>query len=309
MRFIHRHHLTIVLYHGVAPHTHGSNGIFNYRKKFITPQAFEAQVAFFASRYTILQLDEAVQRLQEGTLPRYSLVITFDDGYANFYEYAYPILKKYAAPATVFLATNFVFNQEPLWVDRLEYAIGMGGNTSETPEQKKALDLHLREEMKHMPNETRLVRLLQLEENRHASLSMSGYSLYSPLTKEMLLTMQGSAITYGAHTKSHPILTQISAAEARSEIMQSKDIIKRECGNVSNIFAYPNGQESDFNAGIVQTVQEAQYHAALTTLPGTNTNTTPLFALYRYTLDGTDDFSTFVVVLSGLREMWKKYRP
>ncbi|MBP9757809.1 MAG: polysaccharide deacetylase family protein, partial [Candidatus Pacebacteria bacterium] len=112
-RFFHRHSLTIVLYHGVAPEAEGGlaampaqaghAGIYNYRGKFIRPDVFERQVAYMNRHYTILPVDEALRRLDDGTLPDYALAITFDDGYRNFYEHAYPVLKASHTPATMYL--------------------------------------------------------------------------------------------------------------------------------------------------------------------------------------------------------------
>src|SRR5262245_50244551 len=84
-RFFRRRRLTILLYHGVTP---SAGGLFNYRRKFISPEMFERQIAYLTREYTILPLDQAVSALYSGTLGKNTLVITFDDGYRNVYEHA-----------------------------------------------------------------------------------------------------------------------------------------------------------------------------------------------------------------------------
>ena len=73
------------------------------------PDQFEAQMAYLAEEgYTPITIDEMMDALEHGTpLPEKPVIITFDDGYADNYEYAYPILKKYGFKATIFLIYDF----------------------------------------------------------------------------------------------------------------------------------------------------------------------------------------------------------
>lgn len=76
----------------------------------VSPKTFEKQVRYLAeNKYHIITLAEAVKMLNRPRRPRGKYaVITFDDGNADFYENAYPILKKYNVPATVFLIVDFI---------------------------------------------------------------------------------------------------------------------------------------------------------------------------------------------------------
>ena len=73
------------------------------------PEQFEAQMEYLAAEgYTTITIDEMMDALENGSsLPEKSVIITFDDGYADNYEYAYPILKKYGFKATIFLIYDF----------------------------------------------------------------------------------------------------------------------------------------------------------------------------------------------------------
>ena len=73
------------------------------------PDQFEAQMAYLADEgYTTITIDEMMDSIENGTpLPEKPVIITFDDGYADNYEYAYPILKKYGFKATIFLIYDF----------------------------------------------------------------------------------------------------------------------------------------------------------------------------------------------------------
>ena len=76
----------------------------------VTPAAFEAQMDYLARNgYNVLPLSRVTAFIERGEpIPRKSVVLTIDDGYRSTYEVAFPILKKYGFPATVFLYSDFV---------------------------------------------------------------------------------------------------------------------------------------------------------------------------------------------------------
>lgn len=76
----------------------------------ISPQTFESQVRFIAAQgYTAITPDNLIQAIASHfALPRQPILITFDDGYESFYNYAYPILKKYGLTATVFMLAAYI---------------------------------------------------------------------------------------------------------------------------------------------------------------------------------------------------------
>ncbi len=262
---------------------------------------------YVKERYAILGLDVAMQKMQTGTLPPYALAITFDDGYRNMYEYAFPVLKEYAIPATMFLATDFVFNKQPLWVDRLEYAIGY---SSGSREEKIARDQTLRDTFKTISQEEKERRLRDLENAARVTCAdfEGERAVYAPLSVEEIREMQRHEITFGAHTKSHPILSRVSAAQAADEVRGSKEILERECGTISSVFAYPNGQREDWNDEIENIVKESGFSSALTTIEGVNTSETNVFRLRRMTMDGTGNGSEVGVIVSGIRSFLRNLK-
>jgi len=102
----------ILVYHKVSPDTH----------PFFEPThpvVFEQQMQFLKQCYQIMPLTELVERAKRGDVPDRAVAITFDDGYRDNYEFAFPILKKYGLPATVFVATGAIGTGEILWHDRI----------------------------------------------------------------------------------------------------------------------------------------------------------------------------------------------
>ena len=120
--------------------------------------------------------------------------------------------------------------------------------------------------------------------------------------------MSTHGITYGAHTKSHPILATQSVAEQRAEIEGSKHDIETLGVPVSPVFAYPNGQADDWSTETETVLSAAGFTHALTTLEGFNSTTTPPLRLHRFALDATEDFAVFANIVSGVRLFLKSGR-
>ncbi|MGB9878232.1 MAG: polysaccharide deacetylase family protein, partial [bacterium] len=94
----------VLVYHHIYP------GLRNLPFLNVSPGDFEKQIKFLLTRnYKIISLSEMIEYFKEkGKPPSRAVVITFDDGFKNNYLYAYPILRKYNLPATIFLTTGFI---------------------------------------------------------------------------------------------------------------------------------------------------------------------------------------------------------
>ncbi len=81
-----------------------------YKPNLVHPENFEFQINYLAkNHYNVITLDELVQAIKLGKkLPNKSVVITFDDGTQDNYSVAFPVLKKYNFPATIFLVSEFI---------------------------------------------------------------------------------------------------------------------------------------------------------------------------------------------------------
>lgn len=97
-------------------------------KMVVTPEAFAAQLDYLEKNdYRVVRLSELVEFLAgERALPRRSVVITFDDGYASTYVHAFPLLEKHGFPATVFLYTDFVGAKDALTWDQMKEMVASG---------------------------------------------------------------------------------------------------------------------------------------------------------------------------------------
>jgi peptidoglycan/xylan/chitin deacetylase (PgdA/CDA1 family) len=134
-----RSRLLILGYHGISQaDEHEWDG-----RLYMPPDQFRARLLLLRQGdYTVLSLDDAVRRLYENRLPPRAVVITFDDGYVDFYRKAYPILREFAFPATVYLTTYYSELNRPvfdvmcsylLWKGRGQIVDGAGLTETEAP--------------------------------------------------------------------------------------------------------------------------------------------------------------------------------
>ena len=84
-----------------------------------TRAQFEAQLREITRHYDAVGLGEGFQRIRNGTLARDSVAVTFDDGFESVYTTAFPALRKFAFPATVFLLTGWIIDGRTFWWNTL----------------------------------------------------------------------------------------------------------------------------------------------------------------------------------------------
>lgn len=257
----------------------------------ISRKVFSLQIKYLQRAYQIMDLERLVMLLKERKpFPPRSLALTFDDGYEDFYQQAFPLLKSLNLPATVFVATGFIDTGLVPWTDelrilfrktsenRFEIKEGTGERYSWNDEAGKLQALRqVKERLKTLPEEER--RSLYQAIKSQLKVEMAGETRI--LSREQIREISTAGISIGSHTVHHPILTRISPEKAREEIVQSKleleEIIqKKVCG-----FCYPNGEEGDFNEEIQGLVRQAGYEYACSTLEGVNTLETDRYELGR----------------------------
>lgn len=234
---------------------------------------FDAHVRALSRFFNILPLTDAVDRLATGTLPPRAVSITFDDGYRDNYTNALPVLKKYGARATFFVATDFLDGGR-MWNDTVIEALRNAPESSldledlklgvwpvQTPGQKLAAVDGLLAQLKYLQPAQRL-------ETVDALAARIG----APLPDDLMmqpdevrgLFEQGMEI--GGHTVSHPILSRLDDAVAQQEISTGRAALQDLTGAPVDAFAYPNGKPgSDYEKRHVEMVRQAGFRMAVTT--------------------------------------------
>lgn len=291
------HDLLILMYHRVIPGPEVKNWV--QPGMYVKPGTFENHLRFLNKHFRIIGLDSSLlyfEKTSIGSVRRPSCILTFDDGWDDFYQHAFPILQAYKAPATVFLPTDFIGSRKWFWTDRLAYLLSMAAKGGEL---KRVLanrqhpffrGLVIRKGSLEVLRETAISSLksLRIEEidaiigELASSLRMSqdppGRAF---LTWEEVREMSESGlINFGSHTRSHSILTTLDAGEISEELSQSREkLIEEKVVDPSFVpFSYPNG---DYNDTIVGLVKQAGFHIGVTTVCGWNKSTSEPYELKR----------------------------
>ncbi|MGK0185351.1 MAG: peptidoglycan/xylan/chitin deacetylase (PgdA/CDA1 family) [Verrucomicrobiales bacterium] len=274
----------VVMFHGVTDQNH--SGLENGSDLNIDIGVFHKICRILAAKYSVVSLDEVTNALHSGCpLPDRAVVLTFDDGYASNYHLAYPILRQYGLPATIFLATDFVDNNAWLWHDRVEYAIGhssrrsleIGGTLGNIDikgamEKRDALTV-IPNWLKAIPQEDLLVEVARIESLSDCSLATAVEipNIYKSLDWSHVAEMEQSGlISFGAHTHQHRIIGRSEKSTAESEIKTSRDLILGHTGKMPQHFAYPNGQPGDHNEWTREILIDLGFRSAVTTENGFN---------------------------------------
>lgn len=251
---------------------------------------FERRMRHVARNYRVLPLEDLVERLQRGGLPRNSVAITFDDGYRDNLTHAAPILSRLGLPATIFLATGFIGTAEVPWFDRLAH--GLKKSAMDAVRTPWGDELALSGVPARLRAMKRIVGHFKLvpDEERHRGLEELLTALGvtdQRIFKNLMLSwddvhaLRGLGFTIGAHTVNHPILSRVTPQRAWTEIVGSRTMIESACGTAPRAFAYPNGGADDYTETVKRLVREAGFTCAVTTRFGLNTSNTNPWELRR----------------------------
>jgi peptidoglycan/xylan/chitin deacetylase (PgdA/CDA1 family) len=199
---------------------------------------FREQMAFLSEHYEVVPLDEAWES-KPGASSKPRAVITFDDDYANNYHVAYPILREFGLPATVFLVTDAIGCRNLFWYDRLQTALkGL------LPAQEIK---NIREDLKarvHAHAMDAAVDALLWDKIGSVEPMEEALAAYRPMDFSEIEEMGLSGmIRFGSHTHRHEILTKMTRAEVEETLARSLETLRRLPG-ISNYFCYPNGCHS-----------------------------------------------------------------
>jgi peptidoglycan/xylan/chitin deacetylase (PgdA/CDA1 family) len=254
-------------------------------------ETFDQVIGWTKAMFNVLPLPEAVERLREGSLPARAASITFDDGYADNYLHALPILQRHEVTATFFVATGFLDGGR-MWNDTLIEAIratphesidlsalGLGTVAAAGVDQKRRAVQMLIGGLKHLKPPERDQAVETVAELCDAELPNE-----LMLTTGQLRALHAAGMTIGAHTVSHPILAQCDAAGARREIEESRSRLESLLGERITLFAYPNGKPGkDYGPAHVRMVAELGFDAAVSTKAGASRHGDDPFQLRRFT--------------------------
>lgn len=277
--------LTIVTYHRVTNQNIGDikNSLNNL---FVHVNTFEKQMLFFKKNYRIIGFNELCGLVDTDKVSKDTLLVTFDDGYMDFYQHAYPILRKHNIPVTLFIVPGKIGmeGEGAFWWDDMFYlmnrlksreARGMSCRMSEDIQNLFTL---FNSDMKSMFDKVMdtcsdsQIDVLLEKIRVITGIDANNVTHRNPMLSWSQIRDMSDLVQIGSHTMRHRNMKYLSDSELEEEVSGSKREIEGNIQKKVVVFSYPNGYH---NPEIVRHVQNAGYRFAVTTEKGVNDGSNP----------------------------------
>lgn len=270
----------------------------------------------------VVSLDKAVKRLKEGDDRRFAC-FTFDDGYRDNLEYAYPLFKRRSLPLTLYVPTDYPSGNGELWWLALEEILARApeielcrnGTLWKLPATTAAEKNRAFEEIYWWlrgideATQRRVVRVLA----ERYEVDMAADCARLVMTWDELRTLAADPlVTIGAHTKSHFAIAKLSDERALDEMVGSANQLEHELGTRPVHFAFPYGDPATAGPRDFALARQAGFKTAVTTRKGMlfPAHRRYLTALPRVSLNGEYQSLTFTALyLSGAPfALWNRFQ-
>jgi peptidoglycan/xylan/chitin deacetylase (PgdA/CDA1 family) len=198
---------TILMYHSIGMPPEGAK----LKGLYVDPRMFHFQMWYLKKAgFKVVGMAEILEYIHGKRIQDKLVALTFDDGYQDFHDNAFPILKKFNYPSTVFLVSSLI-GKENIWD----------------------------------------------KEQLHVRKPLMDWDIIKELTK--------NGVVFGAHSKTHPHLSEIPMKDLSSEIIEPKQVIEEKLHTSVDYFCYPYG---DYNKKVIEVTRSAKYLAAVSVQRG-----------------------------------------
>ena len=318
MRLAHRRHTLILMYHRFSSGGDGAR-VWPGRPSCVdkTPaKVFVEQLEYLMRHYNVVPLSLLAESMSRRGRPQAQLAaVTIDDGYRDAYEVAYPLLRRFGAPATLFVPPDFIDRRAWIWTDKARFltrrtvsqrlAIKIGGpptrlNLGDPMSRRDAADL-INARLKRLPEEIKEEAIERLARALGVALPQTPPDEFGPIAWAEAREMQANGIEIGSHTMTHPILTRVSDERLRSELQESRSRLEEVLRRKIEQFCYPNGDQDE---RVRTEVALAGYRVAVTCVSGLNKRGDDPLRLRR--IHTERDLAHFAQSASGFEELKSK---
>lgn len=308
-RFI-QHKALVLMYHRVATL---KSDVWDLA---VSPENFEQQLQLLKESKNVIPLKELIERIKHNRLKRNCIAITFDDGYADNYQIAKPLLEKYQLPATFFITSVNLDKSVEFWWDELEqlilfakvlptqfkqYVAGIKVNVNlleeaqlseslynkhcfwkafkqDMPSSRSKLFLTLWQLLKPLPAEELQQQLQYIRD--WAGLPGGSRETYRCLTgKQLQKLAQCKLFDIGAHTASHTALGGHAKIYQQSELVENRNLLQDITGKKVSLLSYPYG---NYNTDTLALAADLKFDAAFTTEERAITKQTSSYQIGRF---------------------------
>jgi peptidoglycan/xylan/chitin deacetylase (PgdA/CDA1 family) len=308
-RIANRSKALILMYHRFSENDDGVS---------TSARAFGEQLEYLKAHYQLVPLSQIAEYIRSGTnLPPGLAAITIDDGFLDAYEVAFPLLRRYDAPATLFVVTDFLDRKTWVWTDKLRFlTLQSRAEEFESTINGRRLRFELQgrwsrleaagrvnEMLKKLPDDEKEGAIERIAATLNVSLPDLPTCEYTPLTWDQAREMDSSGVEIASHTLTHPILTLLDNERLRRELQDSRSRLEAMLGHEVRSFCYPNG---NYDERVLREAERARYTCAVATVHGLNDQQSNPLALKRISADC--DLAHFVQGTSGFEQVKNRLR-
>lgn len=306
--------LVIVAYHRVLPFDHPDR-LLEQAGMYVSPSTFQSHLNTMRQHFEIVHLSDWIDLAIAGKpLPSRACAITFDDGWKDNFDYAFPLIKQASAPATIFLVTDYVGSTYQFWPNRIMRLLSNMSidETQELPEQLRLLiasahgGSRTESKLTYQNIETVIATCKTRMTDMGVDKLLDGAFAKSPPTNSRTLLngheinemARSGLVRFGSHGRRHYRLTaRLNQAQLEDEIVRSRHALRELTGQPADMFCYPNG---DYTSAAVEIVK-VSYKCAVTTKPGWVEKSSDLHLMPRISVhdDITNRPELFLARLTG----------
>lgn len=305
--------LLILMYHRVLP-ANDADAQFEQPGMMTRPESFAMHLRELRRHFEFVHLDDWIARSGSSALPKLACAITFDDGWRDNYQYAWPVLREMRVPATIYLVSDLIDSDSTYWPTQLARTLLRNSLDAvlerAAPELRSVLVAHAdalrspdvsrrREAVDHVIHECKRLQDAWLQV-AVADLDPRSAGQRDIVSRQEIAEMgQEDLVRFGSHTRRHQRLGSVNDPDLLDdEIAGSKRILETITGKPVRTFCFPNGEQS----ALARATIERNYMAAVTTVGGWNGIDSDRMALRRIAIhdDVTNTPSALLSRVSGL---------
>ena len=269
---------------------------------------------FRRTGWRVVSLDEAVREVKSGNFAKRFVSFSIDDAYRDTYEMIVPLFRKHCVPLTIFVTTGIPDHSHLLWTTGLE-SILQDRDYIRIPNEEEWSSLQV------TTVEAKRLVYKQLAQQWEAADTARLYQRFCELNDydakwlhikhaidwDMLAELRSEPLVeLGAHTVSHPRLSELTAADALKEMADSRTRLENHLGINVKHFAFPYGRSGDCGPRDFALASQAGFISSATTRKGLLSRhmKADVYSLPRITINGNDRaisrIDAHLIGLSGL---------
>jgi peptidoglycan/xylan/chitin deacetylase (PgdA/CDA1 family) len=267
----------VLNYHriGNANETQYDPGVFS-----ATTDEFAWQLDYLKRHFRVTTLERVVAVAQGKQSAEPSILITFDDGYLDNYELAFPILQAAGLQGTFFLPTSYIGTNRLPWWDVVAYVVKNAQKKEFWLSYPFAVDFNIGQlgidgciakvlkTYKHADMKDGDRFISELAKSSDSSLPTEKLSCF--MDWEQAREMRDAGMAFGGHTHTHEILSRQTAEQQLNELQLSRQILERELNQEITTMSYPDGGPTAFNTETEDIAKKSGYVAAFSFYGGFN---------------------------------------